>query len=633
MPPHLARVARRRPAVARSSPARAIAPAGRGLRPSVAATLLAAALVIAGPFAAVGAATTGAATAGVRPPLADVVRAVDRSLVHVEAGAGYGSGFFLRDRRTVVTAAHVLGDLRPGDELVLRPVAATPDGLADLGPPFTAELRAVHPRLDLAVLLVPAAPPGARPLASGPPAPMLARGREVLVHGFPSPMAPTLSRGVVSAHQRDFADGATYDLLDAPIGGGSSGGPVTDREGRLVGMATAVHTDGDPTSFNWTDALPRAVIEAMVPPGGAAAIDPPVPARELVERIRTAPDDASRLARLAEAFDELLATRARPAPLASDLETLVRAVAGLVRPRTAPEVRRLLELVIAFEARLARRAVHWSLAGVVPDPAMQSRLDELDRLSTSWTREVAEAGLAAAGPEDRGAWERATLEPLARALEEAAAAAADACDLAMEVHHADELTLRGLDRAEVVEALGDLAHLGALLERLEASPPPDPGGAAVLPAERWAVFRRFAEAARAASEAWEALTPACRGLEGEIDSSSPEAIRESLAAAGWRTAAPPRGPIALAPWASETFVLELDGLGATAFRLMGISSDGQDVDLLLEAPDGTPHDEDMALDGDPIVGGDAAAGSGPWRVTASSAADRPTTMVLELWVR
>jgi hypothetical protein len=57
------------------------------------------------------------------------------------------------------------------------------------------------------------------------------------------------------------------------------------------------------------------------------------------------------------------------------------------------------------------------------------------------------------------------------------------------------------------------------------------------------------------------------------------------------------------------------------------------VDLLLESPDGTPHDEDTALDGYPIVGGDAAAGPGPWRVTASSAADRPTTMVLELWVR
>jgi len=170
---------------------------------------------------------------------------------------------------------------------------------------------------------------------------------------------------------------------------------------------------------------------------------------------------------------------------------------------------------------------------------------------------------------------------------------------------------------------------------LHDAPPIDPGDGDVLSAERWAVVRRYAEAALAATDAWDALPPACRGddLDDDVDYTSPETIRASLAAAGWREVEPPRPPIALAPLASETFELDLAALGASAFRLMGVSSDGQDVDLLLLAPDGSPHDEDFAIDGFPIVGGDASFGTGPWRVEAHSATDRPTTMRLELWVR
>ena len=50
--------------------------------------------------------------------------------------------------------------------------------------------------------------------------------------------SPTVTRGIVSAMRTD-ATGAVWIQTDAPINPGSSGGPLLDRSGRVVGIVTS----------------------------------------------------------------------------------------------------------------------------------------------------------------------------------------------------------------------------------------------------------------------------------------------------------------------------------------------------------------------------------------------------------
>jgi serine protease Do len=68
-------------------------------------------------------------------------------------------------------------------------------------------------------------------------------GEEIAVYGFPEPdiLAPSFTRGIVTA----LAFGADNSLLQiqAPIHQGNSGGPVMDRSGNVVGVASSGITE------------------------------------------------------------------------------------------------------------------------------------------------------------------------------------------------------------------------------------------------------------------------------------------------------------------------------------------------------------------------------------------------------
>lgn len=61
---------------------------------------------------------------------------------------------------------------------------------------------------------------------------------EVYVIGYPLGRNLSISRGIVSAFTKDDYDDRRYIQTDAAISPGNSGGPVVDRCGRVVGMAT-----------------------------------------------------------------------------------------------------------------------------------------------------------------------------------------------------------------------------------------------------------------------------------------------------------------------------------------------------------------------------------------------------------
>jgi len=156
-----------------------------------------------------------------------------------------GSGVILGSDGYIVTNAHVVaGAIRvqveipqtrdeqaPGQRSVLKP----------RGRLIGAQVVAIDEETDLAVLKVEAA---------GLPALVLADSDEVrpgqLVMAFGSPLGldASVSLGVVSAVARQLApeDPMIYIQTDAPINPGSSGGPLVDTTGRVVGINTLIYS-------------------------------------------------------------------------------------------------------------------------------------------------------------------------------------------------------------------------------------------------------------------------------------------------------------------------------------------------------------------------------------------------------
>jgi Flp pilus assembly protein TadD len=118
------------------------------------------------------------------------------------------------------------------------------------------------------------------------PALLLARlkdvavGSPVLAVGHPQGLEFTVSDGIVSA-VREIENGLTLIQITAPISPGNSGGPILDRNGRVLGMATAFFTEGQNLNFavsaeNIDSAMrvleePSAASPPAGPPGDAGS--------------------------------------------------------------------------------------------------------------------------------------------------------------------------------------------------------------------------------------------------------------------------------------------------------------------------------------------------------------------------
>ncbi|MBI2221842.1 MAG: trypsin-like peptidase domain-containing protein [Acidobacteria bacterium] len=157
-----------------------------------------------------------------------------------------GSGVILDPDGYIVTNAHVVaGAIRVQVELpvtagdsrdvprrsVLRPTGRT----------VGARVVAIDDETDLAVLKVD---------VKGLPALMfgdsdaLKPGQIVMAFGSPLGLAASVSMGVVSAVARQLEpeDPMVYIQTDAPINPGSSGGPLVDTDGRVVGVNTLIYS-------------------------------------------------------------------------------------------------------------------------------------------------------------------------------------------------------------------------------------------------------------------------------------------------------------------------------------------------------------------------------------------------------
>jgi putative serine protease PepD len=83
-------------------------------------------------------------------------------------------------------------------------------------------------------------------------------GQRVVVVGRPEASEPTVTDGIISA----FRNNRSSIQISAVMSSGSSGSPVLDESGQVIGIATSVNQDGD--SLNRAiaaDALKRAFLE------------------------------------------------------------------------------------------------------------------------------------------------------------------------------------------------------------------------------------------------------------------------------------------------------------------------------------------------------------------------------------
>lgn len=194
------------------------------------------------------------------PDFTAVFRAVSPSVLGLAAGTRDAQGLF-RPQRTgtafvwddqghCVTNAHLIGD---STELRLR----RPDGQVR-----QAELIALDEPMDLALLRVtdldlpplPRAPQGS-----------LQPGQWVAALGNPYGLAHSITVGIVSAlGRRDLPGDVDREgwlvQIDLHLNPGSSGGPLTDTLGRVVGLNTAMLSDAQGLSF----ATPIEMVETVI---------------------------------------------------------------------------------------------------------------------------------------------------------------------------------------------------------------------------------------------------------------------------------------------------------------------------------------------------------------------------------
>lgn len=147
-----------------------------------------------------------------------------------------GSGFFVSKNGFIVTNHHVIAN---GGKIVVR----IPDDKVE----YTAELIGADPKTDVALIKI-TAPDSvvALPLGNSD---ALEIGEWVMAVGNQFQLGQTFTAGIVSAKSRRVParSGGPYDQFiqtDAAINPGSSGGPLLNTQGQVVGINTAIFSPG-----------------------------------------------------------------------------------------------------------------------------------------------------------------------------------------------------------------------------------------------------------------------------------------------------------------------------------------------------------------------------------------------------
>ena len=161
-----------------------------------------------------------------------------------------GTGIILTEDGYILTNYHVIESACEDGRAI---AVLTSDGMR-----FTADVTGIEEDLDLAVLKVSASGLTAAPLADTDD---LLVGETVFTLGNPlGDLTFTLTRGIISALNRTITtdNHVTINVfqIDAAVNSGSSGGPVLNEYGQVIGIVTAKYTSDNAEGIGF--AIPAA---------------------------------------------------------------------------------------------------------------------------------------------------------------------------------------------------------------------------------------------------------------------------------------------------------------------------------------------------------------------------------------
>ena len=180
---------------------------------------------------------------GDEPVVAVALALADSVVLVTVPGQGHGSGIVFDDEGRIVTNAHVV-------DAAVEVLVTLPNGRE-----ISAVVVGVDVRRDVAVLQLVEEQESLAPavFAFGSD---LRVGQLAVALGSPFDLERTVTSGIVSALGRVIDSygcesgvgaecaGVAMIQTDAPINPGNSGGPLADRDGRVIGMNTAIQSTG-----------------------------------------------------------------------------------------------------------------------------------------------------------------------------------------------------------------------------------------------------------------------------------------------------------------------------------------------------------------------------------------------------
>lgn len=161
-----------------------------------------------------------------------------------------GSGFFVRDGEIASNLHVVEGAARGYAKLVGERTKYDIEGIT-----------AVDPERDLVVLKISAARSQALPLGNSD---AIQVGESVYAVGNPQGLEGTFSQGIISSIREVGSDKLLQ--ITAPISPGSSGGPVLNGKGEVIGVSVATFRGGQNLNF----AIPSNYLKTLIAKAGPA---------------------------------------------------------------------------------------------------------------------------------------------------------------------------------------------------------------------------------------------------------------------------------------------------------------------------------------------------------------------------
>ncbi len=170
-------------------------------------------------------------------PAAFVAATLGPSVVQIRTEVGAGSGVVYEDGGFIMTNNHVIDGYTQVQVI------------DSLGRTLNGTVVGADPRADIAVVQVDGLD---LPVADLALSTKLTVGQTAIAIGSPFDLSRSVTSGIISALNRPLPNqNGTYTAMiqtDAPINPGNSGGPLANRLGQVIGINTAIRTDGVSTT-------------------------------------------------------------------------------------------------------------------------------------------------------------------------------------------------------------------------------------------------------------------------------------------------------------------------------------------------------------------------------------------------